>query len=230
MISNKQFALQQKHKLSVDMFLAVCYIAQDHEYRCIINGGTTKALRRRRLINKEEELTSFGWSCYLELTDAGPCGTSGLPGFTPRNPRLLHEQAKPKLNLISKDKKVRKRRLPFLGCGESNARSPKLLSELMGKEELDTLRVEQMSIEQQAVLLNWMLRRARESSVNLFEIESIKYGGRLIVLDDGSRWEVGEDDTYISEMWCETDRVVIVDGEMFKLDERESATVAEEAA
>jgi hypothetical protein len=60
------------------------------------------------------------------------------------------------------------------------------------------------------------------------EIDDVKYGGRLVILSDGSRWEVDELDASTAEMWSQLDRVVVVDGEMWKLDELERVDVTEE--
>ena len=56
-------------------------------------------------------------------------------------------------------------------------------------------------------------------------IQEIKYDGRVVILDDGSRWVVDELDTITVEMWSETDEVIVQDGEMFKLDDAEKASV-----
>lgn len=71
------------------MFLAICYIAQDHVFRGYVHGRTHKAIRRRRLVDDENEPTSLGWTCYLELTGAGPCPTNGVEGYKAKDPQLV---------------------------------------------------------------------------------------------------------------------------------------------
>jgi hypothetical protein len=47
-------------------------------------------------------------------------------------------------------------------------------------------------------------------------------------LDDGSRWEVDDGDTYTTDGWCEGDEVVVINGRMYRLDELESVEVTKE--
>lgn len=60
------------------------------------------------------------------------------------------------------------------------------------------------------------------------EIAEIKYDGRLIVLEDGTRWEVDSVDASTSEFWNEFSKVVIIDGEMYNIEDAEKVTVQEE--
>ena len=60
------------------------------------------------------------------------------------------------------------------------------------------------------------------------DIESVKYGGRLVVLDDGSRWEVDSVDEYTAETWGDSTKVVVIDDTMYNLDGAESISVTEE--
>jgi len=59
-------------------------------------------------------------------------------------------------------------------------------------------------------------------------IEDVKYDGRLIVLDDGSRWEVDEACAHEAEVWLPGDEVAIHNGEMFNLAGCERISVFEE--
>jgi hypothetical protein len=61
------------------------------------------------------------------------------------------------------------------------------------------------------------------------EISEIKYDGRLIILEDGSRWEVDSMDVGTSEFWQTFSKVVIIDGEMFNIEDAEKVAVQEEA-
>lgn len=59
-------------------------------------------------------------------------------------------------------------------------------------------------------------------------VEEIKYDGRLIILDDGSRWEVNEIDSPTCEFCNCFDKVVVIDDAMFNLGGCESVQVEEE--
>ncbi|MDX1878957.1 hypothetical protein SBE55_14150 [Mycolicibacterium sp. 141076] len=60
------------------------------------------------------------------------------------------------------------------------------------------------------------------------DIDAVKYDGRLVVLDDGSRWEVSEYDAYIADMWSSITKVVVLDDVMYNLDDAEHVDVTEE--
>jgi len=65
--------------------------------------------------------------------------------------------------------------------------------------------------------------------VTAARIAAIKYGGRLIVLDDGSRWEVDDLDEGEAEYWEVGGRVVVLNGEMFFVEDAEKVSVKLEA-
>lgn len=60
------------------------------------------------------------------------------------------------------------------------------------------------------------------------EIAEVKYDGRLIILEDGSRWEVDAIDASTCELWNEYSKVVIIDGEMYNIEDAEAVKVEEE--
>ena len=105
---------------------------------------------------------------------------------------------------------------------------PEQIYQLMNSEELQTMQVLQMTDQQRQTLLNWAIRLIVQNSPSIGYIQDIKYDGRLVVLDDGSRWEVDEMDTVTAEMWSEIDQVIVLDGEMFKLDDLEKVSVEQE--
>ena len=105
---------------------------------------------------------------------------------------------------------------------------PMKIYQLMQPEEQKCLQIDAMSDTQRSMLLRWAVRLMMQSQNKCGDIDAVKYDGRLIVLDDGSRWEVDETDAYTSSLWSEMDRVVIIDGEMFKLDDLERVSVEEE--
>jgi len=95
-------------------------------------------------------------------------------------------------------------------------------------EEAALLQIEKMTDKQRYTLAEWGLRMFGLGRHTVSYIDKIKYEGRLIILDDGSRWEVDPTDACISEMWVQMDKVVVVDGEMYRLDESEMVNVEEE--
>ena len=53
------------------------------------------------------------------------------------------------------------------------------------------------------------------------DIHEIKYDGRVVILDDGSRWEV---ELSTIDFWGEFTNVAIIDDEMYRLEESVSVT------
>lgn len=191
MLDTKQYELKRRHKLSPEMFLALCYIAQDHDFRGYTHGKTLSALRRRRFVDREHELTRAGWECYIELTNVGPCGTSCTNGWKVKDPHSQYADAKPRLDAIASEKANRER-----------SRKP------VSSHQIETA--------------------SQEPRAAIFRVEDVKYGGRLIVLEDGSRWEVDKTDSAVSKSWAEMDCVVIIDNEMYRLDELQRVQVERE--
>ena len=184
----ERYALEREYKLSAEMSIALSYIAQGRNFRGLTHGRTLTALRKRRLVDKENRLTEAGWECYIKLTDAGPCITNRLDGWVQKDPRQQYEAAKPRLDKIASSKKKR---------FESNSLDPSR-------------------------------KAAQKSRTSVFRVQEVKYGGRLIELDDGSRWEVDDDDSKVSKSWSEIDHVVIIDDEMYRLDDSEKVIVKRE--
>ncbi len=91
------------------------------------------------------------------------------------------------------------------------------------------LNVDSMSEEQKQTLLSWGMHMYGLGQHRVANIEAIKYDGRLIVLDDGSRWEVKSSDHLTASIWSEYEQVVIIDDKMFLLNESEAIDVEEEA-
>ena len=60
------------------------------------------------------------------------------------------------------------------------------------------------------------------------EIDKVKYDGRLIVLEDGSRWEVSSGDVDEAESWDPLDKVVVIDDEMYNIEHAPKISVEEE--
>ncbi len=100
------------------------------------------------------------------------------------------------------------------------------LESLMREEEIKSSGIEKLNELEKEALKNWFSRLHFALSPKIAEIEKIKYDGKLIILNDGSRYE--SEDEYTSDMWFEGDKVLVVDGEMYKLDDLEMINVGEE--
>ncbi len=91
-----------------------------------------------------------------------------------------------------------------------------------------------MTSQQQATLAAYGLAMFREgsdaarSSVLCDDIDKVKYEGRLVILDDGSRWEVDRFDVGTVDMWNSGDKIAIIDGIMDNLTDADHADVSEE--
>lgn len=102
------------------------------------------------------------------------------------------------------------------------------LQQLMTPEELKATGSVSLTAEQQEALLRWGMRMYQLGQHVVADIEEIKYDGRLIILDDGSRWEVDSFDSSTAEMWGPMEKVVVIDDEMYKLDDLEKVSVTQE--
>lgn len=102
------------------------------------------------------------------------------------------------------------------------------LEQLMSPEELRATGSDSLTAEQQEALLNWGMRMYQLGQHVVADIDEIKYDGRLIILDDGSRWEVDSVDSSTAEMWGPMEKVVVIDDEMYKLDDSEKVAVSQE--
>ncbi len=98
----------------------------------------------------------------------------------------------------------------------------------LNQNQRRVLGVDSMSEEQKQTLLSWGMHMYGLGQHRVAHIEAIKYDGRLVVLDDGSRWEVDLSDQVAASIWSEFDRVIVIDDQMFLLDENESIHVEEE--
>lgn len=102
------------------------------------------------------------------------------------------------------------------------------LEKLMRPEEMRRLSVESMTEDQRQALAEWGMRMFSLGQHVVADIEDIKYDGRLVILDDGTRWEVDALDAVTADMWSPMDKVVVIDDEMFKLDEFEKVAVQQD--
>jgi hypothetical protein len=102
------------------------------------------------------------------------------------------------------------------------------LEKLIRPEEKERMGIDSLTEKQQKALAEWGLRMFSLGQHIVADIQDIKYDGRLIILDDGTRWEVDSVDTMTAELWSAFDKVVVIDDEMFKLDDLQKVSVEEE--
>lgn len=96
------------------------------------------------------------------------------------------------------------------------------LSQLMRTDEIENIGVTKLTQQEQQQLLQWGLRMYTLGQHRVGDIQEIKYGGRVVILDDGSRWEVDEYDAKTVELWGIFEKVIVIDNEMYHLDEKVS--------
>lgn len=99
------------------------------------------------------------------------------------------------------------------------------LKQLIGEEESNNLKIDSMDLEQVEILYNWGIKMFTMGQNIVSDINEIKFEGKLISLDDGTFWEVDEFEAYTSEMWSDGEKVVVLDDEMYKLDDLEKVNV-----
>ena len=102
------------------------------------------------------------------------------------------------------------------------------LTQIMTAEEHVATGADLLTTSQQQELSAWGMKMFTLGEHRVSEIEEIKYGGRLIILQDGSRWEVSELDTSTAESWSMLDKVVIIDDSIWRLDDIERGEAEEE--
>ena len=99
---------------------------------------------------------------------------------------------------------------------------------MMTEEELAATGAELLTSSQKMELAAWGMKMFSLGQYRVSDIEEIKYGGRLIVMEDGSRWEVDEFDIATAESWSILDKVVVIDGTIWRLDYLERVGAEEE--
>jgi hypothetical protein len=102
------------------------------------------------------------------------------------------------------------------------------LDQLMSEDEMLETGAAGLTEKQKEALTNSALRMYQLGQHVVANIDEIKYDGRLVILDDGSRWEVDSFDSGTAEMWGFLDKVVVIDDEMYKLDDLEKVSVTQE--
>jgi hypothetical protein len=105
--------------------------------------------------------------------------------------------------------------------------STEKLKQIMGSGEAHQIGVRNMTESQRVALYEWGMRMFDLGQHVTGYIDEIKRDGRLVVLDDGSRWDVDSYDASTSDLWSVGSKVVVIDDEMFLLDESEKVSVEE---
>lgn len=103
-----------------------------------------------------------------------------------------------------------------------NLRSSNFPSTIFG------ISIDQLDPRDAKEIYHWGLKMFSLGQFTDSTIEEIKYDGHLVILEDGSRWEVNSSDIYTSDSWYTGDRVVVIDDVMYRLDETESVNVEEQ--
>lgn len=98
------------------------------------------------------------------------------------------------------------------------------LEQMMTLDEMQASGINKLSESEQQELLRWGLRMYGLGQYKVADIHDIKYDGRVVVLDDGSRWEVESYDASTVDFWGEFTKVAIIDDEMYRLEESVSVT------
>ncbi|MEQ1450516.1 hypothetical protein ACTJIX_02130 [Acinetobacter sp. 22323] len=93
------------------------------------------------------------------------------------------------------------------------------LDKMMTPDEIHASGINKLSESEQQEILRWGLRMYGLGQHKVGDIHEIKYEGRVIVLDDGSRWEVASYDASTVDFWGEFTKVAIIDDEMYRLEE-----------
>lgn len=60
------------------------------------------------------------------------------------------------------------------------------------------------------------------------DIDEVKYDGRLVILENGSRWQVESYDADTVDLWSPVATVLVHDGVMYNLDDAEHVDVTED--
>lgn len=87
---------------------------------------------------------------------------------------------------------------------------------------------DRLSAEQRAAVAEWGLHMYGLAAPVVEDIDDVKYDGRLVVLDDGSRWEVAAYDSNVADTWTYLTKVAVIDDVMYNLTDAEHVDVTEE--
>ena len=116
---------------------------------------------------------------------------------------------------------------PISLVDDSDDQSLGVIRDLLTPREIEILGVASMTSNQRRTLHDLALRMFGLGQHIISEIVTVKFDGRLVVLEDGSRWEVASSDSYVADSWLPGDKVIVIDNEMFRLDDSEKVDVEE---
>ena len=102
------------------------------------------------------------------------------------------------------------------------------IEKIINSHDQESMGMDSMSEDQRQAVATWGLRMFTMGKHVVADIDEVKYEGRLVILDDGTRWEVDSVDASKSDMWSSMDKVVIIDDVMYRLDNFEKVSVQEE--
>ncbi len=102
------------------------------------------------------------------------------------------------------------------------------IEKIMVEDELFLCGIKKLTSNEKENLVKWGLRMFAMGQYTVGDIIEKKYNGRLIILDDGSRWEVDEIDASKSELWSDFNKVIVIDNDMYLLEESNKVYVKEE--
>jgi hypothetical protein len=102
------------------------------------------------------------------------------------------------------------------------------LTDVMSLAEHERTGAGRLSEPQREALVEWGMRMFGLGQHVVARIEKIKHEGRVLVLDDGTRWDVEAADGRVAELWVEGNRVVVIEGQMYKLDDSERVGVEQD--
>ncbi|MBX7168115.1 MAG: hypothetical protein K1X74_17400 [Pirellulales bacterium] len=109
---------------------------------------------------------------------------------------------------------------------KTDPRIPVSIRQSLCDEHADCLRITQFTDQQLRALDHWAYRLYNLGKHETGTIEEIKFSAHLVVLDDGSEWEVDDDAAWIVDGWSVRDQVVIIDGEMCNITHCDRAAVS----
>lgn len=101
------------------------------------------------------------------------------------------------------------------------------INKFMIKEDIEACGVSKLNEDQKKALAQWGIQMYSLGQHRIANIKDVKFDGRLVILDDGSKWEVDNIDTYITSSWVIFDTVIVVEGKMYLLDELKMVNVEE---
>lgn len=102
------------------------------------------------------------------------------------------------------------------------------LHQMMTPAMAMAMKVMDLTDAQCEAVLEWGLYNFGLGQHVVSEVSEVKYDGRLVILEDGTRWEVESYDAPVAELWDLLDKVVVIDDRMYRIEDAESVVVEQE--